>query len=504
MTLNFPCFAFSQNGKNTELDSTINFNYLDSTTEQINYKTIDSFFEQEMTRMRVPGAILVIIKNHEVKHVRDFGVTNSNYTQHASEASNSLGSLITANTPFILGSTSKSFTAISIMQLVDQGLIELDKPVQKYLPWFKVADATSSSKITIRQLLNHTSGISEIEGRLRLADKDTSDSALERHVRELRSTTLVHQPGTAFQYSNSNYSTLGLIIQEVSGLSYESYIENNIFKPLAMNNSFTSQQIATKNGLAIGHRYWFGYPKPEPDLPFVRGALPAGYLIASANDMSRYLLAHLNAGYDNELQIVSKNGFNELYKPVSKLSPDWSYAMGWVAGTVNGRNILWHNGAVANYYSYVAIFPDRGDGCIILMNAFDMLSANEFDAVSQGILDLFTGMEVAKKPALMKKLNSQAYGLTITILVIQLGWILISFQFRKKWLSSSSGRSIFNRFVMPPGMAIIWSLLMLIWFPSKFNVNFHVMQLYAPAPGLFIAISVLIAIVWSIKDLHLI
>ena len=147
------------------------------------------------------------------------------------------GQAVTPETPFIIGSLSKSVTALAIMQLVEAGEVELDAPVQQYLPWFRVADEQASAEITVRHLLNHTSGTLDQDGRSFQGDGDTSDTALETTVRELSTAELAEPVGTKFQYSTVNYSVLGLIVQTVSGESYESYVQENVFDPLEMRQS---------------------------------------------------------------------------------------------------------------------------------------------------------------------------------------------------------------------------------------------------------------------------
>ena len=205
---------------------------------------------------------------------------------------------MTPQTPFIIGSVSKSLTALAVMQLVEANRIELDAPVRQYLPWFRVADEKASAEITVRHLLNHTSGLSTKTGRSFQGDGDTSDTALEQAVRKLDSAELTEPVGSKHQYSTINYSVLGLIVQTVAGQPYERFVQTRIFDPLQMGDSFTSEESAAPQGLATGHNYLFGRPR-SADLPYNRGLVPAGYLISSAEDMTHYLISQLNGGrYD--------------------------------------------------------------------------------------------------------------------------------------------------------------------------------------------------------------
>ena len=184
------------------------------------YAPIERFIQEEMKVQRIPGLALGIVRDGRIAYVRGFGKADDS------------GRPVTPRTPFIIGSLSKSFTAMAIMQLVESGKVELDAPVQRYLPWFRVADEAASRAITVRQLLNQTSGLSTKTGRSFQGNGDTSDAALERTVHKLRTVGLTAPVGTKHQYSTLNYSVLGLIVQAVSGRSYESYLQTKVFDRL--------------------------------------------------------------------------------------------------------------------------------------------------------------------------------------------------------------------------------------------------------------------------------
>ena len=202
------------------------------------FTAIDKFVEGEMAAQRVPGLALAVVKGNRIAYMRGFGEADAS------------GLGVTPQTPFIIGSVAKSFTALAVLQLAEAGKIELDAPVQRYLPWFRVADKEASARITVRHLLNHTSGLSTKTGRSFQGRGDTSDKALERAVRKLSSVELAKPVGSTYQYSTINFSVLGLIVQTVSRQSYETYIERHVFGPLDMRHSFTSQAEALQDGLA--------------------------------------------------------------------------------------------------------------------------------------------------------------------------------------------------------------------------------------------------------------
>jgi CubicO group peptidase (beta-lactamase class C family) len=194
------------------------------------FAEVDRYVQKEMEATRLPGLALGIVKGNRIVHLKGFGVADPS------------GMSVTPKTPFVIGSTTKSFTALATMQLVEAGKVDLDAPVKRYIPWFRVADPEASSRITVRDLLNQTSGLPTRETATQFLKADSSDSALEKQVRDLKDTRLTAPVGTKFEYSNFNFDVLGLIVQTVSGQSYEEYVQRHIFTPLEMNHSYTSPE----------------------------------------------------------------------------------------------------------------------------------------------------------------------------------------------------------------------------------------------------------------------
>lgn len=205
---------------------------------------------------------------------------------------------VTPQSPFVLGSTSKSFTAMAMMQLVEAGKLDLDATVHQYLPWFELADQDAAARLTVRHLLTHTSGLSTNAYFGLSIDEETTKESV---VRQLKSVMPSTPPGDRFQYSNTNYVILGLIVESVSGQTFERYIQEHIFQPLGMAHSFTAQESARGNGLSHGHQYLFGFPVAR-SFPHNPSEIPAGFIISSAQDMGRYLLAVMNGGQLGEQQ----------------------------------------------------------------------------------------------------------------------------------------------------------------------------------------------------------
>jgi hypothetical protein len=259
------------------------------------------------------------------------------------------------------------------MQMVEAGKVELDASVQRYLPWFRVANPKATAQMTVRHLLNQTSGLPESCGEIAAAGVEVFPETAEQRARALASFQLKRPVGAACEYCNMNYDLLGLIVEAASGRSYAEYVQEHIFSPLKMSHTYTSRAVAKRDGLAMGHRYWFGFPFPAPDLLIPEGSLPSGLLISTAEDLARYLIAHMNGGRCEEAQILSDSGIAELHRGAIEYRKmgisAGKYGMGWFDGEIGKAKIIWHSGTVPEFEAYMAILPEKKRGMVLLFNA---------------------------------------------------------------------------------------------------------------------------------------
>ena len=391
---------------------------------------IDRYVRSEMDAQRIPGLALGIVQGDRIVHVQGFG-----------EADRS-GRQVTPETPFLIGSVTKSFTALAIMQLSEAGRIQLDAPVQRYLPWWRVADPDASTQITVRHLLYQVSGLSKATGNAYATSGDTHDSALEDRVRALRDAELTEPVGTTWQYSNANYWTLGMIVQAVSGQSYETYIQQHIFNPLQMGNSYTSGTEAVQHGLPTGHRYWYGFPVAS-ELPFDRGGLGSQGLSSSAQDMTGYLSLYLNGGRHGATTLVSPAGAAELQRAGVPTGLDGvSYAMGWDVGQIHGTTTISHDGSGFDSHANVVLIPDRGWGVVVMENGEN--SPDEFFGSRRmtGIAYGVAGMLIGEEPPATSSSRSLwvVYGVVLGILAIQVAGMVRSVRTIRTWRTVPSRR----------------------------------------------------------------
>jgi CubicO group peptidase (beta-lactamase class C family) len=323
------------------------------------FAAVDAYIEEQMKRLNIPGAALAVVQGDQIVHQRGFGKAHPG------------GAPPTPQTPFFIGSLTKSFTALAVMQLAEAGKIELDAPVQGYLPWFTLADAQAASQVTVRHLLNQTSGLSTWAGWIPLDVLEDGPGADQRRAQALSTIKLNHPAGAAFEYSNLNYVLLGMIIQMVSGAAYADYIQSHIFHPLGMRHTYTTEAEAKRDGLADGYRYWFWQPFPAENLQEPRSSLPGGGILSSVEDMARYLIAQMNEGRCGDTQILSPAGVAEMHRraaPIEIMGWAAHYAMGWYNEKFGQTEIIWHGGTMPNFASVAAFLPEQQKGVILLLN----------------------------------------------------------------------------------------------------------------------------------------
>jgi CubicO group peptidase (beta-lactamase class C family) len=452
-----------------------------------NFAAIDKFVEAEMDAQRIPGLALGIVEDDRIVHMRGFGEADAS------------GRAVSPETPFIIGSLSKSVTALAIMQLVEAGKVDLDAPVQRYIPWFRVADESASAQITVRHLLNQTTGLSTKAGRSFQGSGDTSNSALEQAVRKLSTVQLTKPVGATHQYSTINYSVLGLVVQTVSGQSYERYIQEHIFDPLKMRHSFTSEAEAEPQGLATGHHYWFGRPAAA-DLPYNRGLLPAGYLISSAEDMAHYLIAQLNKGTYGGSAVLSPSRTAELHRPaVPTPETDTSYGMGWFVGPVNGLPAVFHQGETFNYHANIVLIPGSQRGVVVLMNAensLDLFLRGRMGTVAEGVASLLEGREPPSPPS-----NTGIfvfYAALIGAIVLQVGLMIRSAAALRRRRAPTGRFGWKSRTGVALALNLSWALLVLVLLPKQFGVPLLTLAQGLPDLVYPLLVSGVVALGWGV------
>ena len=386
------------------------------------------------------------------------------------------------------------------MQLVEAGKIKLDAPVQTYLPWFQVADADASQTITVRQLLNQDSGLPQSIGQTQLTNTDLSDSAIENNVRALANVQLIGPPGERYEYSNANYVTLGMIIQAVTGQSYETYIKEHIFQPLDMQNSFTSKTEAQQAGLAVGYQKWFGISMASPSLPFIRGSLPAGYLNMSAEDFGHYLIAQLNNGSYQGVSVLSPAGISTLHHPAVQMpgSTDY-YAMGWEVQHFQDVEVIRHNGASPGYTTDMFLVPQKNLAVAMVINTYSPMLGIRVSRMPANVLRVLLDQTLI--PGNEFLVNQIIYAGVMFIPLLQVITVVITFNRFRSWRKNTQ-RPTQMQAVRLIALPLIWNALLayilLILLPVAFEADLPTILLFQPDVGWVALVSGIFAVVWGI------
>jgi CubicO group peptidase (beta-lactamase class C family) len=294
----------------------------------------------------------------------------------------------------MIGSNSKSFTALAITQLVDAGAVALDSPVQSYLPQFRVADAAATAQITVRQLLNQTSGIpATAAGDVLL---EFQDASLQQGLAALSAVQLHASPGTAYEYANANYMLLGMVVEAVTQERYALYVEHHILEPLEMSHTHL------ESGSAVGYRFWFGVPFPDP-MAYTSdfASVPTGGVVSTAEDMSHYLAMYLNNGEYAGTRIVSVNAIAEMQRGVSDVTFSegdriirLAYGMGWATGDIGGIPAVFHTGGSPQFSSWMVLIPSQQRAFITLTNANNWIpgpGVSSTELIPKGVMLLLAG-----------------------------------------------------------------------------------------------------------------
>lgn len=382
-------------------------------------KRAGDVFNERTSDQGIPAGVAVVVAR-----------TDSGAHREVMRTEVYVGRRIGANTPFVIGSTSKSFTALAAMQLVERGDLNLDAPITRWVPELKLTGDGAES-ITLGQVLAQTSGIPPLAGGpvLRSAKAGTMLDA----IAELDGVRLLSRPGTQFHYANANYVLAGLAVERAAKQPFASYVEEHIFRPLGSRCSSTSLAAAKADGLAVGHRYWFGLVRAHG--PAFSAALqPAGYLISCASDLGRYVSMLLNGGVTGSgRRLVSEKSLAIMLDPGAKttLGP-WAdaapsrYGLGWFVGGPWKERAILHPGDTPDSSSMLVLLPDRGWGVVTLLAAGHNLelpgSPDAMDLTSRNVVDALLG-EPIKQGSLTR--FYAVFDLLALVLLALSGWPLV-------------------------------------------------------------------------------
>ncbi|TDQ54301.1 serine hydrolase domain-containing protein [Actinorugispora endophytica] len=331
--------------------------------------SVDALVRDYREDTGLPGAAVAVTRGTEVVHAQGYGETPS-------------GEAVTARTPMAVASVSKSFTALAVLQLVEEGRVELDDPVRDHLPEFVTADPRAD-RITVRQLLDQTSGMSDTG--FPSFTRPRPDT-LREAVEGMRGAELAADPGTRWEYHNPNSQVAARLVEVVSGRSFADYLEARVFGPLGMDDSSTGDTDRDLPPSAHGHLRVLGRAVAAPEPPaFGNGS---GGVLSTAEDMAAWLIAQNNGGAGADgTRIASAESVALAHTP----SPvSGSYALGWSVGeTRSGARIVEHSGDLFTSTAHQALLPESGYGVAVMANTG--MAYGDASAIVEGLVAMIEG-----------------------------------------------------------------------------------------------------------------
>lgn len=335
--------------------------------QNIDVKKLTADLEPEirraMTEGQIPSATIALISGDKVIWTGAFGDSNIWARTPAS-----------ANTVYLIGSTFKAMSTIALLQQMEQGKFKLDDPVSKYLD-FQIQGDDPKNPVTFRHLLTHTSGLEGDFGAVPLWS-NTGVLPLDEFVR--KSLKVAHPPMTKVEYSNAAFTFVGYLVEKFSGVPYRQYIQENIFKPLEMNNTAFDPTPAMEERLSVPYVVNKETGKQEPTVRIRAAVYPAGIVYGTIENQANWLIANLNGGVFKGKRIISEENLNQMMTRQydqfkGGIEGIWGnetagFGLTWWTEVRDGDRYFAHSGSLSGYTAFLLGNRDRKFGFAILTN----------------------------------------------------------------------------------------------------------------------------------------
>ena len=336
-----------------------------STDLQKGLQTIEEKVEKRRAELGIPGMSLVIVKDGEIIYMKGLG-----YKDFEKKVA------VTPDTQFAIGSATKAFTSLSVLMSADEGKINLDDSPKKYLPYFKMYDADTDKNMTVRDLMNHSSGLNRTD--LAMITGKLTRQELIQVAGEAKPMAKLREK---WFYQNIMFAAAGETVAQVQKTTWEKFVPERIFKPLGMTNSTMSiAEMQKAKDYSLGYEYNFDtketLKRPFRDLDTVA---PAGSINSSARDMAKWITFVMNGGTVGDKRLVSEKGFEEWTKKQMNISANgkFAYGLGWFLRDWNGLKVVEHGGNIDGFNALVAMIPEKKLGFVMLTNVSGSPLGNE-------------------------------------------------------------------------------------------------------------------------------
>jgi CubicO group peptidase (beta-lactamase class C family) len=306
----------------------------------------------------------------------------------------------TTDSLFQVGSITKVWTTTLLMQLVDEGALDLDVPIRRYLPDFRLADEDAAASITARQLLSHTAGF---EGDL-FTDTGRGDDCVEKYVATLGGTAQLFPPGQMFSYNNAGFCVLGRIVEVLRGKAYDDCLRQHLFAPLGLTHAAADAYEAILHRAAVGHIETTpdADPTPAPVWALVRSNAPAGAMLAMRpRDLLTFAGMHLAGGKAPDGTVVlSEDSVAAMRRPqvtlpsVALMGEAWG--LGWELFNWSGHAVVGHDGGTVGQSAFLRVVPDSGLSIALLTNGGNPIAV--YFEVYRHLLRELAGIEMPTPP----------------------------------------------------------------------------------------------------------
>jgi CubicO group peptidase (beta-lactamase class C family) len=335
---------------------------------------IDQVAADELAKTQEPSASIAIVKNGEIAYLRAYGSARLDPS-----------TLAKPEMRYSIGSISKQFTVTAILLLQEQGKLSIDDTVGKFVPGL-----TQSNKVTIRQLLSHTSGYPDFYAQDYLLPMMLQPTTALKTVELWARKPLDFEPGTKWQYSNTNYTIAGLIVEKASGVPLLQFLQEKVFAPLGMKSAIDWDEGRLSDTDSAGYmRYALGPLRPAPK-PAGGWAFAAGELGMTAEDLAKWDISIMNqkvmkpSSYRAfETETLLKNGLGT------------GYGLGLFVGSQAGHRSLSHSGGFSGYTAQNSVFPDDRTAVVVLTNQDNGDAA---EAIASGVATLLLSVDDPKTP----------------------------------------------------------------------------------------------------------
>lgn len=419
-------------------------------------KVLDLYIESYLEEYKVPGASIAIIQNNEVFYTKSWGITGESEEQ------------VTTETPFTIGSISKSLTGLAIMKLIDENMMELDDPVQKHIPWFELEDKQEVAQITIKHLLTQSSGFSTYTG-LSISDKESLDfDSIKNSVGSLSKVNLTALPGEKHQYSNANFLILGALIEEVTDQTYAEYMEQNVFKPLGMNRAAADYETAYEKGYLSGYQSWFGLPL-KSSVTYDNGGAPYGYITASVEDLVQYIKFISGKDFND---FLSNHFMNQYLTPYIQTGENRYYGLGIRISNPDSQDkMIWHSGSTPDSHAEMFYIPSTDWGGVILTNKNNQLEEEGLYYLKTGIINILNGEQPVDIPKNTPTIQFASLGFICLLFVL---FIYLLLKLKSKKIRKNGLWAILGLFCLILSAILVPVLLKFVGAP------WHAIEMFSP------------------------